>query len=149
MTMTAIRHTATDVPRYSETLPREKASATRARGLVAAVLLTWRLDNLIDDASLITAELVNNAVLHGRGSVILLGIERRSDGTVRIAVSDRSHDLPQMHHPNEDEYSGRGLLLVDALARRWDTDQRRWGKVVWAELNEPLAPGSSSPVRDA
>ncbi|MFI5885910.1 hypothetical protein [Streptomyces sp. NPDC051554] len=31
--------------------------------------------------------------------------------------------------------SGRGLLLIDALAERWGTDVYRWGKQVWAELH--------------
>ncbi|MGV9322161.1 hypothetical protein [Streptomyces sp. NPDC003660] len=36
----------------------------------------------------------------------------------------------------EPEGAGRGLLLVSALASDWGTDVRRWGKVVWADLEE-------------
>jgi hypothetical protein len=61
------------------------------------------------------------------------------DGTLRIEVMDtRGDDLPLHHRPAPDAESGRGLLLVDALADRWGV---RLGpvprKTVWAEIDLP------------
>ncbi|MGI5349292.1 ATP-binding protein [Streptomyces sp. CA-250714] len=134
MTITGKRSVGTGVPGYTEVLTREEASSAHARGLVIAALHTWNLENLAQDAESITAELVANAVQHSRGSVLRVSVDRISSSTVRIGVADRSHTCPVVRRPEGDEDSGRGLLLVSALAHRWGTGTRRWGKVVWAEM---------------
>jgi hypothetical protein len=59
--------------------------------------------------------------------------------TFRIEVTDtRGDDLPHRRRPAPDADSGRGLLLVEALADRWGV---KLGpvprKTVWAELDLP------------
>ncbi|MDG9704417.1 anti-sigma regulatory factor [Streptomyces sp. DH37] len=94
-------------------------------------------------AAQITAELAGNAVLHGRvpGRDFRLGLRVTGNGdgvTLRIEVSDARGDrcpaVPRPPAPVEAE-SGRGLLLVEALADRWGVET--WPpprKTVWAEL---------------
>ncbi|MFH9038517.1 ATP-binding protein [Streptomyces sp. NPDC017966] len=126
-------------PGYSETLPGLEESAEVARKLVRTALAAWYLDDLTDTAILLVSELVANAVKHTNSRVIRVVITRPSERFVRIGVVDRARVLPKLAKPGDDLLtSGRGLLLVDALAERWGTDLYRWGKQVWVELmSEP------------
>ncbi|MDX3851745.1 ATP-binding protein [Streptomyces sp. AK02-01A] len=119
--MTAMRPAAIDTPDYSETLPCKAGSAHRARLLVDAAVNVWRLGGLADDAKLIRCHLIR------------LTITRPAAQLVRVAVTDKNRRAPVPTEPKED---GRGLILVEAVAHRWDTDVHRWGKTVWAELIE-------------
>jgi anti-sigma regulatory factor (Ser/Thr protein kinase) len=122
-------------PGYSETLPSLEESAEVARRLVRTALAAWYLEELTDTAILLVSELVANAVKHTNSRVIRVVITRPSERFVRIGVVDRARVLPELAKPSDDLLtSGRGLLLVDALAERWGTDLYRWGKQVWAEL---------------
>ncbi|MFF8031482.1 ATP-binding protein [Streptomyces sp. NPDC016626] len=86
----------------------------------------------------LVAELAANAATHGRlaGRDFRLALLDR-DATLRIEVTDtRGGDLPNRRVPAPDAESGRGLLLVEALADRWGV---RLGpvprKTVWAEID--------------
>ncbi len=74
-------------------------------------------------------------------------------GTLRIEVTDTRGDRrPKLQEPDADAESGRGLLLVDALADRWGVAEGRYPrKTIWAELSlsapEP-APTRSGAVGD-
>ena len=93
-----------------------------------------------DTVALIVAELAANAVLHayvsGRG--FELGLVLREDGVLRIEVTDTRADrtLPVVASAApEDAESGRGLLLVQALADHWGTTVGPSPqKTVWAQL---------------
>ncbi|WP_405811905.1 ATP-binding protein [Streptomyces sp. NBC_01520] len=96
-----------------------------------------------DTAALLVAELAANAVTHGRfpgrDFVVTAVIHGR---TLRIAVSDTRGELrppaPGDPYPSMPPLAetGRGLLLVDALADRWDVlDRVSVGKTVVAELD--------------
>ncbi|MFI7103768.1 ATP-binding protein [Streptomyces sp. NPDC050161] len=132
--MTATRSASVGVPAYSQTYPRTAQSSGPARRLVSTALHTWALDAILDDASLIVAELVANAVQHGSGHSLRVSIKRVAAPRVRIAVTDKSLQLPVIRRPRADDPSGRGILLVDSLSVHWGTDTRCWGKVVWSEL---------------
>ncbi|MFE9926063.1 ATP-binding protein [Streptomyces sp. NPDC005774] len=90
--------------------------------------------------TLITAELTANAVRHGH--VPGRDFEVRLTGTggaLRVEVSDtRTERVPLPPHdaPPADAESGRGLVLVAALADEWGTTPRvnAPGKTVWAML---------------
>ncbi|MEV6484360.1 ATP-binding protein [Streptomyces sp. NPDC051576] len=122
-------------PGYSETLPAREESAEAARKLVRTALAAWDLDELTDSGVLLVTELVANAVKHTNTRNIRVVVSRPSERFVRIGVVDKARALPQMVKPGNDLLtSGRGLLLIDALAERWGTDMYRWGKQVWVEL---------------
>lgn len=128
-------------PGYSETLPALEESADAARNLVRIALATWHLDELTDSGILLVTELVANAVKHTNTRSIRVIVSRPSERFVRIGVTDKARVMPEMTKPGDDLLtSGRGLLLIDALADRWGTDMYSWGKQVWAELHcEPAA----------
>lgn len=112
--------------------------ARLARRLVSHRLDEWGhpYDGPVNEAvTLIAAELASNAVRHGhvpgRDFHIRL-IE--SGGTLRLEVCDtRTERLPEVRVPCGE--SGRGLLLVDALADKWGVTPREPGKSVWAEVH--------------
>ncbi|MEU3098827.1 ATP-binding protein [Streptomyces sp. NPDC006967] len=138
--------TRTFAMRFTST-PR---GARLARHLVAVRLDAWGVPYGTDDHDaivLITAELTANAVLHGTvpGRDFHLRLALLPAGprpaTVRIDVTDtRGERVPprpgalQPEVPAVDE-TGRGLLLVTALATSWDWHPRPDGpgKTVWAE----------------
>ncbi|WP_245180834.1 ATP-binding protein [Streptomyces montanisoli] len=121
-------------PGYSETCPCEAKSAARARSLVRAALRTWKLEQLIDDGTLIVSELVGNSVRHSNCRLVHVSVSLTGPGRVRLSVSDTSTTVPVKQEAGEDDTTGRGLQLVDALAHQWGTDLRRGKKIVWADL---------------
>ncbi len=134
MTMTAARATSIGAPGYSQTFPSVPESAGLARDLVATALRVWRLESLLNEATLVATELVANAVQHGSGRYLVFSAERPSQFRVRIRVTDQSRVRPVLRCPDEEETKGRGLLLVSALAVDWGTDLHTIGKTVWADL---------------
>lgn len=85
-------------------------------------------------AALLTSELVTNAVRYGGSRATLEA--RRPGGVLRISVEDDNPELPEEGlAPAFSAESGRGIMLVDALAARWGVEHRPGGKAVWFELD--------------
>jgi hypothetical protein len=57
-----------------------------------------------------------------------------SGGRLRVEVEDESDQWPKRRTPGEQASSGRGLLLVEALADDWGVEPRGSGKRLWFEL---------------
>lgn len=128
---------------FAQQLSSTRRGAHLSRLLAVERLTAWDLPpGVIERAEHVVAELAANAALHGRvqGRDFLLALTLDdAAGTLRIAVSDtrgeRRPAIPQ--GPCPDDESGRGLLLVDALADRWGTEPRPpSGKTVWAEISD-------------
>ncbi|HUR51543.1 MAG TPA: SpoIIE family protein phosphatase [Mycobacteriales bacterium] len=117
-------------------LAKEPDAASRARRF-AVQGLEGMPDELIGDTELVVAELVTNALLHGKPPV-RVRLTRRDDG-VRVEVFDQGARPPMRIRNAGQAMTGRGLELVAALSREWGADQEDGGKVVWAEL-PALAP---------
>jgi two-component sensor histidine kinase len=100
----------------------------------------------LDPAAHVVAELAANAATHGRiqGRDFRLVLYVVAD-TLRIEVTDTRGDrFPHVRLPAPDAESGRGLVLVEALADRWGvTPGPRPRKTVWAELD--LSPDARNP----
>jgi anti-sigma regulatory factor (Ser/Thr protein kinase) len=134
------------------------AAAAAARRFVRDTLRSWELagdrgspgeraewtqrDALVDDAVLLTSELVTNAVLHAGTPVQvtcrLLG--DLSDGAVEIAVLDRRPaqlrpDRPHTAAEAAERTNGRGLQLPFELATAWGVTYARAAKAVWFRLD--------------
>ncbi|MFF8100880.1 ATP-binding protein [Streptomyces sp. NPDC016640] len=91
-------------------------------------------DEVEHTASLVISELLTDAVQHAGTGRILLAT--RLTGTVlRIEVCDSSPLLPQPGLPDDDSETGRGLLLVSALADRHGAEPPPTGKRCWAEIS--------------
>jgi len=118
-------------------LPAIEASAPRARA--------WLRDRLgedhpaLDDVLLLASELVTNAVRHSdsrhTGTVTVVATALR--GIVHVTVIDAGAEgMPHIEGGAGDEEGegGRGLFLVDVLARAWGVQERPEGRAVWFEV---------------
>lgn len=129
------------VVQASTSLAGEPRSAGEARRFVATTLEEWADGPLLETVTLLTSELVTNAIVHAGSEVDV--VVRLTDEAARVEVTDRS-DLPPAPRVAGEETSGRGLALVEALARRWGTRrQLTGGKTVWFEVPRAgAAPGA-------
>ena len=119
-------------------------SVATARAFVRDTLQGWGLADIVDDAVVLTSELVTNAVVHAGTAAEVLCL-RDGEG-VRIEVVDRypERELP-LQDPGQvlgspDREGGRGLLLCAALASRWGVDYTAADKRVWFRLDLPDRP---------
>ncbi|TGB02619.1 ATP-binding protein [Streptomyces sp. MZ04] len=136
--------TATPVSVFTQRFSATPRGARLARRLARYHLDEWGVpygSELSEAAAQIVAELAANAVTHGRVAgrdfELRLTCEPREGGVVRVEVSDcRTESRPPLNPqlPAPDEESGRGLLLVAALASEWGVAEREVGKTVWARL---------------
>ncbi|CAM5350129.1 SpoIIE family protein phosphatase [Streptomyces tanashiensis] len=118
-------------------------SVAAARAFVRDTLQGWGHPELVDDAVVLTSELVTNAVIHAGTAAEVLCL--RSDDSVRVEVADR---YPEREIPvqsgrsfgSPDRENGRGLLLCAALAHRWGVDYSPTRKHVWFHLDLPQRP---------
>ena len=84
-------------------------------------------------ALLLVSELVTNAVRYAEIDVIQVGV--RTDGRVRVSVTDESPETPRQQSPGLDEPGGRGLMIVDQLAQSWGVDPLPGdGKRIWFDV---------------
>lgn len=115
-------------------LPLGPEAGAVARHAVADVCGSWGLcsPDWTDDAALVVAELVGNAVRHA-GSRSALSLDAHG-GTVTVSVTDGSAALPQRRIGAQFAEDGRGFVIIDALADRWGVEPRPIGKRVWARL---------------
>lgn len=108
-------------------------SAAIARAAVDRALGSVGEQHLADIAVLLTSELVTNAVLHARSPIVLR--MRRDDVTgVLVEVVDRSTAAPVTRSFSDEATTGRGLLLVDAMADEWGSFVDGSSKTVWFRL---------------
>ncbi|WP_329443188.1 ATP-binding protein [Streptomyces canus] len=129
---------------FAQHLSATPRGARLARHLALNQLRDWGIpyDSPAADAvAVIVAELAANAVTHGR-------VQRRDfelrlflvTGSVRVEVTDTRGELPAAVRPLGPLDDGsRGLLLVEALADRWEVLDREPppGKTVRAEVDVP------------
>jgi hypothetical protein len=99
-------------------------------------LRIWDLVHCTDDVLLVVTELIANVIQHTKGDGNLLLAVRRD--VILIEVADIDPRPPNPLDLDVHRTSGRGLLLVGAVARRWGSRPEFWrgyaGKVVWAEI---------------
>jgi PAS domain S-box-containing protein len=144
-----VRTTRTDERTVHVELGRRADAALLARraiGELAAALP----DDKVEELKLLATEMVTNSVKHA-GANGVIGLELTLGGdAVAIAVTDSGPGFePLPGSPDLDAESGRGLLIVDALADRWGVDTAA-GTRVWAELDVvPAVAGAPATPRPA
>jgi anti-sigma regulatory factor (Ser/Thr protein kinase) len=107
------------------------AAAAEARAEVRRQLEGWGLAEQSDTAELLASELVTNALIHAASRLRLT--LWAAHGVLRCEVSDADRRPPEVLGSGT-AGSGRGMFLVDALARRWGCHQDGPGRTVWFEL---------------
>ncbi len=120
--------------------PPTTASVRLARRFVEAELLARACERFADDAGLVVTELAGNAVLHARTPFEVV-VRSAGAGGVRVDVVDGSSAPPVVGAAVGTAMSGRGMVLVGALASRWGTERTPTGKAVWFEVGGPETPG--------
>jgi anti-anti-sigma factor len=110
-----------------------------ARAFVRQTCQHWELAHpeatVVDRAVLLANELVTNAVVHAQTD-LRLRLELRAH-RLHIAVRDGGPRLLRLATaPDPEAEGGRGLWLVEQLARSWGVNRHPdGGKVVWCTLN--------------
>ena len=88
----------------------------------------------LEDARLLTSELVTNAVVHGRGPVGLIAL--LDEDRLMIEVVDQGDGFERaVRDHGVDAVGGNGLNIVEALASRWGIHPG--SSHVWFELERP------------
>ncbi|WNI19829.1 SpoIIE family protein phosphatase [Actinacidiphila sp. ITFR-21] len=128
-------------------------SVAVARAFVRDTLHGWGFADVVDDAVVLTSELVTNAVVHAGTAADVTCL--RYETAVRVEVSDHypEREIPMQPRSRQfrdgDSEGGRGLLLCAALASRWGVEYTAAGKDVWFQLDLPERPAgtrSAGPV---
>lgn len=131
-----------DAPwRYELHFPCDPRGPGVARATLQAILTAHGIGELVDRAALLTTELTTNSVRHSRGPALVRLMWLCP--VLRVSVWDRGPGLPPVGCPAVAEPyadSGRGLVILDALADRWggcgagEGPYGPDGKTVWFEL---------------
>ncbi|MBQ0896224.1 SpoIIE family protein phosphatase [Micromonospora sp. U56] len=127
-------------------LPADRRTPAAARALVRSVLAEADLDDLLNEALLLTTELSTNAVEHAGTELdievvadpvgLTVTVSDFATGPVDELVVGIRSDTEDIDEVSE---RGRGLLLVDHFASRWGTTYLPTGKGVWFRLDRPGA----------
>jgi anti-sigma regulatory factor (Ser/Thr protein kinase) len=129
----------------SVTVPGEPEQVSRVRGFVTKTLQSTALPSIDSDAAtLLTSELVTNAILHtdsGRpGGAITVVVLKLPDGILIEVVDDGSAGTPVV---KSDALAGegQGLYLVQQMASQWGYLRDSDGTTVWFHIttSDPAA----------
>ena len=90
-------------------------------------------------ARLLASELVSNSVKHGSETDPMIGFLIEVDrNRLRVEVRDAASGSPHANTPSEG--GGYGLIFVEQLSSRWETERQDDGNLTWFEIDLP-APG--------
>ncbi|MFE2985471.1 ATP-binding protein [Streptomyces sp. NPDC059262] len=88
------------------------------------------------EVQLCVSELLGNVIRHvGEGTPVRVWVAWVEGGGIRVEVTDPDpRVLPVLLQATGEDECGRGLLLLDAVARRWGVEQGAASKTVWCEV---------------
>ena len=119
------------VPEHELELPRAPGAPSEAR----RALTKWYAAALdgeeLHRAKLLASELVTNAVLHGKGR-ILLRAEANDDRLLVEVIDEGTGFERQLRRRDFEDVGGRGLSIVDLESSRWGIHEGTTH--VWFEL---------------
>jgi anti-sigma regulatory factor (Ser/Thr protein kinase) len=115
----------------------------RLRHFLGEVMRGWSIDGILDDLELLASEVVTNALIHAHSEVDVRLREYCDRIRVEVRDSDPHPPVPTavlaMDETNQESESGRGLLIVEAVASRWGSSPAGRGKTTWFEIDMPAA----------
>lgn len=96
---------------------------------------------LVQDATLLVSELIGNAVRYGRplpGGVLRIAWTVEPDCVLLKVTDAGGAGVPRSREAGPSDVRGRGLAIVDTLARKWGVERYENGvgpvSTVWVEL---------------
>jgi anti-sigma regulatory factor (Ser/Thr protein kinase) len=112
----------------------EPTAPRAARAFLKDVLAVWDCDDEDQVAAVLTSEVVTNAIRHTAGKVslrITLAVD-----IIRVEATDGEPGPVRALPLDVTADGGRGLFLVEMLARDWGAFDHEdgGGKIVWFEL---------------
>jgi anti-sigma regulatory factor (Ser/Thr protein kinase) len=115
-------------------VPLDGRAPRAARAAMRAVLSAWHFTDRgwLAAAEVVLSELVTNAVKHGGGCLEVQVVAHDRD--VTVSVADGSAVVPRRRDTGDGGEGGRGVVLIEALTRRWGVEDHEGGKRVWALL---------------
>lgn len=137
-----VRAQHAEVRKAALDLPPTGESAGAARRFVRHTLADWQMDGLTDTITSVVSEMVTNAYEHA-GTALRLRL-RHHPGRMIVEVADHDGRIPRPAVVQLLDEHHRGLLIVGSLARRWGVRPTETGKIIWAEIDDPL-PGPPQP----
>ena len=107
-----------------------RAGREWAREHLEALGWTARAPETVDAVLLTVSELVTNAHVHAHSDAQL--ILTWDSECLHVSVHDSDTGVPTPREPDSTRPSGRGLVLIDALADHWETRPQPGGKTITA-----------------
>ncbi|MFB6435277.1 SpoIIE family protein phosphatase [Streptomyces sp. NPDC056411] len=122
----------------------DPSGTAEVRSALRRTLDQWRAGGVLHNVEVVASELIANALTHTEsGALVSVELLPGRPRRIRLEVEDRSSRWPRRRSPGETATSGRGLLLVEALADRWGAEPRGAGKALWCEFVVPDEPGGA------
>jgi anti-sigma regulatory factor (Ser/Thr protein kinase) len=91
-----------------------------------------------DDAVLLAAELIANSLAHALDATTVTITVAVSEAFIRVDVrDDGALGIPHMRPGDPEAEDGRGLRLINQIARRWGFTREPAGSCCWAEIASP------------
>lgn len=118
-------------------LPKDLAMVSKTRKLARETLISWHLDAVAEDVTLVIGELLANAVLHGAAPIRLSLWS--TPATLSLRITDHGPNLPRPLNLAPEALHGRGLAIVAALAPSYGITPipNGPGKTIWATWPTP------------
>ncbi|MER6347664.1 SpoIIE family protein phosphatase [Streptomyces sp. NPDC001595] len=113
-------------------IPFDFASVATARTRVEDRLRQWEQPTDPFTATLVTSELLTNAIRYGAAPLTLRLI--RNNPGLTVEVSDAGQAAPHLRHAKAVDEGGRGLLICASVAEDWGVRYTTQGKTVWADI---------------
>lgn len=118
-------------------LPASPRAAGRFRRHAVSAARRWGLHpDAGDVVEACVSELVTNAIVHGIGREVLMMLYYTGDSVLTEVFGQALDEpvIPATAH-SDDAESGRGLLIVETLAKDWGSEHTGHGLLrVWASI---------------
>ncbi|MDI5967673.1 SpoIIE family protein phosphatase [Streptantibioticus silvisoli] len=123
------------------------------RGFLRDLMAAWGHESLTDELETLMSEVVTNALIHAHSEVDVLLREYPDRLRAEVRDNDPRPPVPAVVLAPDDSgdgeaESGRGLLIVDALATAWGSSPAGRGKTTWFEMAVPETERGEGDERD-